>query len=297
MRTEQINYFLEAAKAGSITKAAANLHMQQPSLREAIINLENELGQPLFNRTKKGVELTEYGQRCLPHLQSMYDTYLQMKQDNLPPAQRDKFIIATQSAFDHYMPQLYSLLSHTFNQQTLKINYIEDCDQIINSVIRGTSDVGLISNVCDYLAQDAFYLAQLNKAFAAHTLYQDQLGLVVSPNHPLAQKEVIQFTDLYHQTLVFTNSSAPTLSFLQKRIDLKQCELLNVFNYKLAESYCLYQNFVTFLPQESSYNTTLLTKPFNEPMPIDFKFLYRQGQMTPQILTCLTLLRSLLLVQ
>lgn len=44
MRTEQILYFLESVKAGSFTKAAAKLHLQQPSLREAVTNLENELG-------------------------------------------------------------------------------------------------------------------------------------------------------------------------------------------------------------------------------------------------------------
>ena len=59
MRTEQVRYFLETVKLGSFTKAAENLHIQQPSLREAIINLENELGETLFYRSKKGAQIIE----------------------------------------------------------------------------------------------------------------------------------------------------------------------------------------------------------------------------------------------
>lgn len=90
MRTEQILYFLEAVKVGSFTKAAANLHLQQPSLREAITNLENELGEALLIRTKKGVTLTEFGQNSLPYLQNIYDTYTfcfnpTIRRKNVPP--------------------------------------------------------------------------------------------------------------------------------------------------------------------------------------------------------------------
>ena len=75
MRMEQLYYFLEAVKAGSFTKAAQNLYLQQPSLREGIINLEKELGQPLLERTQRGVRLTAYGEYCLPHIQQMVGTY------------------------------------------------------------------------------------------------------------------------------------------------------------------------------------------------------------------------------
>ena len=66
MRTEQILYFLEAVKVGSFTKAAANLHLQQPSLREAITNLENELGEALLIRTKKELPSRNLGKTLYP---------------------------------------------------------------------------------------------------------------------------------------------------------------------------------------------------------------------------------------
>lgn len=293
MRTEQIHYFLETVKAGSFTKAAVCLHLQQPSLREAITNLENELGQPLFVRTKKGVALTEFGSHCLPYLKNMHDTYLQLRSNNLPYLEQEQYVIASQNAFDFCLPMLYNLLSREFVNSTFKINYIDDSDQIINSVARGLSDVGLLFNICDHLAENAFYQSQLNKSFEIYSFYESELNLVVSPNHPLAAKDTISLTDLYHQTLVFTNIAAPTLEFLQKHIDLNRCEIMNVFNYRLAESYCLDQNCITFLPTEFHTNPSLLAKPFNNNIPVRFEFIYRKEHMNSQTLTCLKYLKSI----
>ncbi len=293
MRTEQIYYFLETVKAGSFTKAAAALHLQQPSLRESITNLENELGHPLFSRTKKGVALTEFGKRALPYLKNMYDIYTQLLSDDTPAWQQEQFVIISQSAFDYYLPTLYNLLSHEFSHCALKINYTEDASQIVNSLARGFSDVGLISNVCDYLAANEFFQAQLNKTVEMYTFYEGPLALIVSLNHPLARKSVITYSDLYDQTLVFTNNGAPTLGFLQHHMDLRRCEIRTVFNYKLAESYCLDQNCVTFMPADFCTNTALTPLPFKDHLPISFHFLYRKGQMTSQVLTCLSFLKSI----
>lgn len=54
-------YFYKVAQLGSITKAAMELFVTQPALSKAIGNLEKELGFPLFDRTAKGMKLTEEG--------------------------------------------------------------------------------------------------------------------------------------------------------------------------------------------------------------------------------------------
>lgn len=297
MRTEQIYYFLETVKAGSFTKAAASLHLQQPSLRESITNLENELGQSLFNRTKKGVTLTEFGKRSLPYLKSMLDTYTQLLSDELPHLEQPQFVIAAQSAFDYCLPVLYSLLSRAFSNCKLTINYIEDCERIVNNIARANSDVGLISDTCDYLSANAFYQAQLNQTIDAYTFYEGHLSLVASPNHPLTRKSSVSYTDLYGQTLVFTNKNAPTLNYLQKHLDLSRCELRTVFNYKLAESYCMDQNCITFMPASFCTNSALVSVPFKEDLSTKFIFIYRKGELNSQILTCLNFLKSIFLLE
>ena len=63
MTIVQINYFLAAEAAGSLTQAADELGVSQPTLSEQVRKLEQQLGVPLFTRAKQGVTLTEAGQR------------------------------------------------------------------------------------------------------------------------------------------------------------------------------------------------------------------------------------------
>lgn len=61
MELRQLKYFREIADTGSINEAARKLHMSQPPLSYQIHQLENELNVKLFERTSRGVELTEAG--------------------------------------------------------------------------------------------------------------------------------------------------------------------------------------------------------------------------------------------
>jgi LysR family nitrogen assimilation transcriptional regulator len=60
--------FVAVASAGSISRAAENLHIAQPALSLQVKNIEEQLGAQLFERTPKGVTLTAAGQRFLAHV-------------------------------------------------------------------------------------------------------------------------------------------------------------------------------------------------------------------------------------
>ena len=62
MDSRPLEYFLRVSELGSITRAAAELHLSQPALSRQIAALEHELGVPLFTRTHGGVQLTEAGE-------------------------------------------------------------------------------------------------------------------------------------------------------------------------------------------------------------------------------------------
>lgn len=58
---QYMNYVYEVYKTGSFSKAARNLYLTQPALSIAIRKEEQELGQPLFDRSTSRVTLTEAG--------------------------------------------------------------------------------------------------------------------------------------------------------------------------------------------------------------------------------------------
>ncbi|GFM31265.1 LysR family transcriptional regulator [Novosphingobium sp. PY1] len=62
-----LRYFLAVVNAGSFSKAAARVHVTQPTLSVGIAKLETLVGAPIFHRTSQRVHLTEAGARLLTH--------------------------------------------------------------------------------------------------------------------------------------------------------------------------------------------------------------------------------------
>lgn len=61
MRLTQLKYFQAVCRYQNMTRAAAELHVSQPSLSNAIHELEDEFGMVLFRRKSRGIALTEQG--------------------------------------------------------------------------------------------------------------------------------------------------------------------------------------------------------------------------------------------
>ena len=61
MDLRQLSYFIAAAEERNLGRAAERLHMSQPPLTRQIQALEEEVGAPLFERTPRGMLLTQAG--------------------------------------------------------------------------------------------------------------------------------------------------------------------------------------------------------------------------------------------
>lgn len=71
MHLRQLSYFLKIAQHRSISVAAAELNVTQPTLTKSMKLLEEELGIALFQRMPRGVELTEAGRRLVRHAEAV----------------------------------------------------------------------------------------------------------------------------------------------------------------------------------------------------------------------------------
>jgi len=67
MEIRHLEYFVAVAEEASFTRAAARVHVAQPGVSAQIRQLEQELGQPLFDRSGRAVRLTEAGEVVLPY--------------------------------------------------------------------------------------------------------------------------------------------------------------------------------------------------------------------------------------
>lgn len=83
MTVQQLRYVVAVAEAGSITEAARQLFLSQPSLSSAIKELEGEIGRPLFLRgrtgitlTREGMEFLGYARQVLRQMEVLEDRYV-----------------------------------------------------------------------------------------------------------------------------------------------------------------------------------------------------------------------------
>ena len=72
MTLTQMNYIITISETGSLNKAAEALYISQPSLTNAVKELEKELGIIIFNRSGRGVTLTNDGTEFLMYARQIY---------------------------------------------------------------------------------------------------------------------------------------------------------------------------------------------------------------------------------
>lgn len=97
MTFQQLHYLLEVAKCGSISKAADQMFVSRPSVSISINSLEEELGYPIFVRSRQGFVPTKEGNRFLEYARNICDTHALMTSIRPEPHHRDINI----NIFDH----------------------------------------------------------------------------------------------------------------------------------------------------------------------------------------------------
>lgn len=97
MDISQLEHFLCVVDNKSVTKAAEEFHISQPALSNSIQRLEAELGQPLFDRVKKKMILTHFGQYYIPFAREILELVKLSKLPYEPGEKKPHLSIALQN--------------------------------------------------------------------------------------------------------------------------------------------------------------------------------------------------------
>lgn len=143
-----LQYFLAVAQSGSLTKAAARLAISQPSLTLAMRRLEQSVGAPVFLRTRRGVTLTQAGERLLAEAKDLYRRW-EILSDSIRRSQdevRGRLVFGIHPSVAIYSLPLF-LKSLLRDHVDLEIRLVHDLSRAITrKVIDLEIDIGLVVN-------------------------------------------------------------------------------------------------------------------------------------------------------
>ena len=146
MNLQHLRYLVVVAQLGSMTRAAQALHLGQPALTQAIRNLEREVGTPLFERTSRGVVLTDAGRvlvsgatQALAHLDAAVDDVSAMR-----AASRPVVVLATRPAAG-IVPgvDIVRRVRAAEPEAVVRILSFETSHEVVDAVSAGEADLGL----------------------------------------------------------------------------------------------------------------------------------------------------------
>jgi LysR family transcriptional regulator, hydrogen peroxide-inducible genes activator len=205
MEIYQLRYFVAVVETGNFTRAAGRLFISQPSLSQQIINLEQEIGQPLFHRLGRSVTPTDAGQTLLAHARrilSEADSALRELKPDAGAGQRVS-VGAIPTVAHFFFPAVLAYCRT--NDIPIRLKSFENFRPIlVHAVLEGEIDLGLIS------------LPLHEPRIEATPLFSEPLLLAVSAEHRLATAERVTFADLKEENFILLGDSSSLAAQVQR---------------------------------------------------------------------------------
>ena len=188
MTFQQIRYFDAIVRTGSMSHAADQLFISQPSLSVAISNLEKELGVPLFERRGRSVTLTAEGEAFVPHaqqiLQSVEEARIHMNALSQSAGHSLRLGYVSPLA-DRYIPALmHDFLQQPENRGTVLNFACGTTTELVRQLKNGVFDL----LVCSHPGED--------EALRKRVLLRQPLELISAPDAPVEVKTLAELQSL-----------------------------------------------------------------------------------------------------
>ena len=194
MTLTQLRYAVEVADAGSITAAAKRLFISQPSLSKAVGELEEQMGIAIFDRSARGVTLTEEGSRFLSYARQVVEQadLLESRYVRDTPVRR---VFAVSSQHYAFVVNAFVELVREVGRERYEFSLREGTTQgIIDDVRLQRSELGVIYR--SHFNRDVITEAVRRAELRFEPLFSATPHVFVSRRSPLAGREKVTLADL-----------------------------------------------------------------------------------------------------
>lgn len=192
VKIQQLRYFVLVAETRSYHAAAERAARTQPAISLALRELEDRLGQPLFERGNK-TELTPYGRACLPKARGLLEHFTRTVEE-LSLAADSRTGRVSVASVPSFATRLLPEVLNRFTEHHPDVHItVEDdtAEHVRERVLEGRVDFGIAS------------LARADGKLDFEPLMTDVMGLVCRQDHRLAQeRRPLAWRDLEGEKLI-----------------------------------------------------------------------------------------------
>lgn len=225
MELHQLRYFVAVARLRNFSRAAEQCRVAQPSLSQQIMKLEGELGEKLFERTKRSVSLTAAGEVFRAHAERVLDE-VELAGESVRDVRgglRGRVVLgALPTVAPYYLPARLRAFSAAYPNVEVVVHE-DTTEQLAQAVLAKEVDLALVS------------LPVERTGLVAEAFFDEALLVALPVKHRLAGKRMLTLDDLEEepfilmkeghclagQTLQFCrlNGFAPRVSFRSAQIE------------------------------------------------------------------------------
>lgn len=178
----ELQQFVAFADCGTLSKAAEQLHISQPTLTRTMHHVEDAFGVPLFTRGKNRIACNATGLQAVAYARKLLedaDHAVQMVQ----AFDRSLRTIHVSSCAPAPLWSLLPALTARFPDKTIS-SKLEDVPTMIEQVVSGVCEIGILP------------YAFTDERLLVVPFLREQLSVCVPKNHPLAQEHTLTFAQI-----------------------------------------------------------------------------------------------------
>ncbi|MDH6195195.1 DNA-binding transcriptional LysR family regulator [Mycobacterium frederiksbergense] len=192
MELRQLEYFVAVAEEANFTRAAERVHVAQPAVSAQIRHLERELGQQLFDRSRRTVRLTAAGEAVLPHARAALAAVADARTavEELGELVRGSVVVGTVTAHDFDMPGLLAQFHAAHPRVDITLT-TDESDALLDGLLSGRLDAAIVS-----------VGAELPAGLDAEVVTDQRIVAAVAAGHPWRRRRTVALRDLVDHPVI-----------------------------------------------------------------------------------------------
>jgi LysR family transcriptional regulator, hydrogen peroxide-inducible genes activator len=197
MEMHQLRYFVAVARSGNFSRAADECSVAQPSLSQQILKLEDEVGERLFERTRRRAILTSAGTLFLPHALNVLEAAERGRQEirDMGGQVRGKILLgALPTIAPYFLPETIRLFREKYPGTEL-ILHEQTTDQLVRNLEENEIDLAVISDAAN------------NADVQIEPLFSEELLLCLPIDHPLVHQKSVVAAELHQEKFILMHES------------------------------------------------------------------------------------------